>query len=502
MAIVLGIATLCIVISTYRWPLLWDAQVFHYGNFLIEHGFAPYRDIIDMNMPGAYLIDGWAIKVFGAGDLAWRIFDFTLLGTLSLAMVAIARPYDWLAGLFAGVMFALIHVSEGPQNSGQRDEIMTVLIIAGCALLFESRRRRSPWMMIPFGLSFGMASSVKPTVAPLAVLLLVMALWGPRRKGEAVASYIWSSILGGAVAVAVVAGFLMHHGSAGALLATTRRLTAYYAGIDRLSFHLLLRFSVPLAVLLLLPFAIAVACVDRYWKNWEHLAILVGAAFGTFSYFVQGKGYPYHRYIFAAFALLWIAIQLTLAMRQAEAWVRVVTIAGLSVGVLVLVPAYTQTTLQMHPVNLFTPALEDDLSRMGADHLQRKVQCLDLIDGCLNALYHLHIVQNTGSMGDLLLFTPDKGPVVDYYRDEFWNSLMKNPPSVIVLSNEWFNRVPTFAKLDEWPQFSGYLAGNYKLVISRQFDEEAHHAYRIYVRHGMSFPALDQGRIGSLKNSH
>jgi hypothetical protein len=179
-------------------------------------------------------------------------------------------------------------------------------------------------------------------------------------------------------------------------------------------------------------------------------------------------------------------------MRKAQGWVKVVAIAGMSVGVLVWVPIHTQRTLQIHPVNLFTPALEGDLSRIGPDRLQNKVQCLDLIDGCLNALYHLRIVQSTGSMGDLLLFAPEKSPVVDYYRVEFWNSLMKNPPSVIVLSNEWFNRLPTFDKLNQWPQFARYLAENYKLVISRQFDEEWHHAYRIYVRDGVSFPALGQ----------
>jgi hypothetical protein len=101
MAIFPGAAALCLVFATYRCPLIWDAQVFHYGNFLIAHGFAPYREIIDMNMPGAYLIDGWAIKVFICGDLAWRIFDFTLLGTLCLAMLAIARR----------------RVSRSPQNS-------------------------------------------------------------------------------------------------------------------------------------------------------------------------------------------------------------------------------------------------------------------------------------------------------------------------------------------------------------------------------------------------
>ena len=99
------------------------------------------------------------MRVFGAGDLAWRIFDFALLGTLCLAMIAIARPYDWFAGLFAGVMFALIHVAEGPQNSGQRDQMLTALIMVGYAFLFASQRHRNPWMMIPFGFSKGMAAS-------------------------------------------------------------------------------------------------------------------------------------------------------------------------------------------------------------------------------------------------------------------------------------------------------------------------------------------------------
>ena len=48
---VLGLAAISIVAMTYRWPLVWDAQVFHYINFLIGKGLAPYRDIGDMNLP-------------------------------------------------------------------------------------------------------------------------------------------------------------------------------------------------------------------------------------------------------------------------------------------------------------------------------------------------------------------------------------------------------------------------------------------------------------------
>jgi hypothetical protein len=369
---------------------------------------------------------------------------------------------------------------------------MTVLIMVAYAFLFESRRRRYPWMMIFFGLSLGMASSVKPTEGPLGACLLGLALWDLKRKGEAVAAYVWCSLLGGSIAAAIVATFLIRHDATGALMAITKRLTPYYAGMERINFHLLLRFSLPIAAWVLLPFAIVVASVERLRKNWEYWAISLGAAFGAFSYFVQGKAYAHHRYTCVAFMLLWIALELTQAMRK-SGWVKAVAIAGMSVGSLALVPIYSRLVLQVHPVNLFTPALESDLTRIGTDHLQHRVQCLDLVDGCYNALYHLRIVQSTGWMGDLLLFAPDNSSVVDFYRDLFWNSVIKNPPSVFVLSNEWFNQVPTFAKVNQWPQFARYLEENYKLIISREFDAEMHHGYRIYVRDGVSFPALEKG---------
>ncbi|HEX6774009.1 MAG TPA: hypothetical protein VF126_18375 [Acidobacteriaceae bacterium] len=491
MVTLLGVAALCIVIATWRWPLIWDAQVFHYGNFLIAHGFAPYRQIIDMNMPGAYLIDGWAMKVFGPGDLGWRLFDFSLLGTLCLAMIAIARPYDWLTGLFAGVMFGLVHASEGPQNAGQREEVMTVLIMVGCAFLFEARRRRSPWMMIFFGLSLGMAGSIKPTALPLGACLLGLALWDIRQKHERIACYLWLSLLGVSMAATIVAVFLFRYHAFGALVAISQRLTPYYAGMERINFHLLLRFSLPIAAYVLLPFAIAVAFAEKYCRSWEYWAILLGGAFGLTSYMVQGKAYAHHRYTFVAFTLLWIALELTQAIRK-SGWVKAVAIAGMVTGSMVLAPIYTRLLFQFHPMNLFAPALESDLRRLGTDQLQNKVQCLDLVDGCYNALYHLGIVQSTGWMGDLLLFAPGKSPVVDFYRHAFWNSTVKNPPDVFVLSNEWFNQTPTYDKLDQWPAFARYLAENYKVIVSREFDAELHHGYRIYVRNGISLSAQNQ----------
>ena len=492
MAWVLGLAAISIVVMTYRWPLVWDAQVFHYINFLMDKGLAPYRDIGDMNMPGTYLVEGWAMHIFGSGDMAWRMYDFTLLGFLTMAMVVIARPYDWLAGLFSGVMFALVHSSEGPENSAQRDEAMTMFIMVGYALLFVALRRRKPWMMGVFGLSLGMASAMKPPAAPLAVVLLAMAWWTLRKRDEAAAPYIWGGIAGAAIAAATAFGFLFRYHAASAFFETSRRVIPYYAALSHLSFANMLRQSLPRVAFLMLPFGLVAAFVDREWKNWERWALLLGVAFGAFSYFGQNKGYAYHRYALVAFILLWMAMELALAM-QKRGWVKAVGIAGMVLGVLIMVPTYVHRVLLIPPTNEYAPSLERDLTRLGGDRLQRKVQCLDVVDGCLNTLYHLKLVQSTNSLGDLLYFSPQPSRVVDYYRSQFWDQLNKNPPSVIVLSNEWFDRPSSFDKVNEWPQFASYLDENYNLAISREFPIEQQRAYRIYVRKGVILPRLGDG---------
>jgi 4-amino-4-deoxy-L-arabinose transferase-like glycosyltransferase len=184
----LAVATLAgafvyMVVHTLRWPLMQDAPVIHYVNFLTDHGFAPYREIGDMNMPGAYLIERLGVLLFGSGDVAFRIYDFFLMSAMVLAMIAIASPYDWLAGLFAGVLFAMIHASDGPKGAGQRDEVMATLMVVGLAFLFQSVRKARPGWMALGGFFFGMATAVKPTVAPLGLLLLLLIAVVLRRKG-------------------------------------------------------------------------------------------------------------------------------------------------------------------------------------------------------------------------------------------------------------------------------------------------------------------------------
>jgi len=233
---------------------------------------------------------------------------------------------------------------------------------------------------------------------------------------------------------------------------------------------------------LLVPFGLAAVALNPDRRNWERWALAAGVAFGAFSYFVQGKGYYYQRYPLIAMTLLWFSVELSIAARR-RGLARAIGTAGLAIGIFILVPLFAARARTVFYSNIFTETLEADLQKIGVNRLQRDVQCLDMVDGCMNALYHLKIVQQTGRTGDNLLFPPDPSfPVVQQDRQAFWDALVASPPDVFVISDEQFMDAASFDKLERWPQFAQYLAEHYDLYCARSFPITV--AYRIYVRKG------------------
>jgi len=470
------------IVHTLRWPLMQDAQVMHYVNFLTDHGFAPYRQIGDMNMPGAYWMERFGMVVFGASDLAFRLYDIFLMVAMTVAMIAIAWPYDWLAGLFAGVLFAMIHAADGPKGAGQRDAVMAVLMVIGLAFLLHAVRRRAAAWMALGGFFFGMATAVKPTIAPLGLVLLLMAALELRKREVGAVRFVAYGVLGGTVPAALFFGFLLHYRALDAFIYMNRAITAYYAHLNRVGFISLLRECMPRPMRLLVPFGLAAAVMNPGRGNWERWALAAGVAFGAFSYFVQGKGYYYQRYPLIAMTLLWFAVELSIAARR-RGVARAIGTVGLAIGIFGLTPLFAARARTVFYSNIFTETLEADLRQIGVERMQRDVQCLDMVDGCMNALYHLQMVQQTGLTGDNLLFPPDASfPVVQQARQEFWDALVARPPDVFVISDEQFMDAASFDKLERWPQFAQYLAEHYDLYCARSFPITV--AYRIYVRKG------------------
>jgi hypothetical protein len=472
----------CYAVFTIHWPWMWDTQVFHYAIFLMHHGKIAYKDIYDINMPGCYLMERWAIDIFGGGDLGWRFYEFTLLGSMTLAACIIAVPYDWFAGLLAGVLFAIFHGIDGAAMATERDEVIAVLILIGYAFQFLSVRKSRPIVMLPFGLSLGMAMLIKPTAALFVIVLLLFAYFALKQRARPPAAYLLWGIAGFGIIFVILLGFMLPD-SLGPFLFLQRQAIPYYASLAPASWSYLLKNSLPAPFLFFVPAAVMLAIANRARADWEIWTVRSGVVLGALSYFVQRKGYTYHRYSFMAFALLWFGLECALAIK-AKGWLRTCGVLGIAVAVLVVLPPrVNHLRHERHNSNPLADQLQADLQRLGGSSLQNRVQCLDMVTGCYSALYRLGLVQSTGFMGDTLFFAPDDGSSVPYYRQIFWDDMHKNPPRVIVLSSERFGVKYSFDKLNAWPQFRDYLNSGYTLDVSRTFGSFDGNvlAYRIYV---------------------
>lgn len=491
------------VAASLHWIVMWDGAVMHYIHFLITRGLHPYSDITDMNLPGAYLTEGWAMDLFGWGDLGWRIYEYFLLLVLTASGIVIGGRRHWVAGVYCGLFFTLLHGSEGPMMAVERDEVMTVLLVVATAFLFLSLRRRQPRFLLPFGLLAGLAVSIKPGALLLDLAFIVLACIIARRHGAAARSYLLSAAVGNLLVLAVMVGFFIrHHAFAGLIFIVQHVLPAYAREKNYGPFYLL-RHLTPVPAIPLALAALAAMLVRRRPVTWEQTTLLTGVLIGSLSYWAQGKGYLYHRYLFVAYLLLWIgwelsgSIETTAGSVRSKLLLRWLQIAGVPLLLLVAAPFYVHR-IYSYPRTIPPPqnlalGLERDLTQLGGPALDRRVQCLDLVNGCLNALYRLRLVQNTGTTGDLLLFSPRPSPAVTYYRQWFLAQELQHPPDVVVLGNEWyFQWVATFDKIDTWPRYAYDLRANYVPVVERTFGVFDAPAYRIYLRKGSAVLAQEQ----------
>jgi hypothetical protein len=507
--VVLAAAAVYYAYASIHWQIMIDSTVMHYVNFLMDHGRKPYTDITDNNMPGAYYTEALAMRVFGTGDVAWRVYDFFQMIVLTGALMLIARrggrgagnwgAGDWVAGVFAAGVFIAIHAEEGPQYSAEREQLITVLLVLGYAAMFAAVRRRQPAWMLAMGLAGGLAASIKPSFLPLSLALLVMMAFVLRRRRVTWLVYVGWAMLGFVTIALVDVGYLLHYDALRGFLFILQKVTGTYTSMGRLGFWDLLGYALPEYVPLMVLLAVAAALARRRsegsWAlgwDWEQWALVLGVGFGLASFMAQGKPFWHHRYTYLVLLFLVIGVELLAALRQ-RGLPRWLAVAAFGYVLFWLVPFDMREVLHTHRMMAagqtpFVLTLESDLERLGGSPaLQDKVQCFDLVFGCMTALYHMQIVENTSYTGDLLLFARQSSPAAEYYRTRYWELEKQDPAQVIVMSNEWFQEPNNFDKVDYWPPFKRFLAENYTLVVQRRLegqglDPKNPEAYRIYVR--------------------
>ncbi|MBB6147038.1 hypothetical protein HNQ77_005023 [Silvibacterium bohemicum] len=425
------------------------------------------------------------------------MFDFTLLVLATLAMLWIAWPHSRFAGFYAGALLALLHGRDGIPQTAQRDLIIAVLMLGACAFAIHAVRNVKSWPMLGCGLCSGIALTIKPTAAPLGLLLLLPIILPRGPRSLKLSRYLFAGIVGLAGPVAASLVFLQREGSVPEFMIAVRGMWPYYSKLAPRSIGYLLLHSIsPLLPLVLLWVVMLVVSAARElpWRrpwNPERVALWIGLGIGFLSYIGQRKGFPYHRYPALAFLLLMMGLDFAAVLRRPGV-LRICGVIGLAAGALIIAPvsAYKTAGYDWRNQELFT-MLRSDLEQQGGAGLSGNVQCLDEFSGCINALYRMDLVQSTGFLVDFYFWAPHQTQVTEAMRQRFWSAIQQKPPRVfVVMKQDWPEATATYSKLNQWPQFADYLGANYNLAVDRspqtwvKWESRPYPtmSYRIYVR--------------------
>jgi hypothetical protein len=478
------------------WPLIHDAPLMHYVVFLMEHGRAPYRDIIEMNMPGTYMLEQAAMHVFGGGATGWWMYDLVLGAGAIAASAWIAGAGRRSAGIAAGALAYLIHLREGPANLGQRDWLIAVILLMAFGCMFAAIRRGRPAWMAGFMGLCGLGASIKPPVLVFGVCFLAATCWVVRRNerewsdagGSGVRTPTWPryavwAIAGGLVPATMVIVFLLRWGVTHEFLAMVHGLLPWYATLQKVPVPTLVHYALlwNRVVFLVVAGGCIVACLGREWRTWESQFLAMATLLGVGMFITQGKGWPYHLYTETVFGLLWGMAELGRGLKRGRLE-QVVAAVTLAIVVAMFFPRIEKSVANNTYGMATLLPLESDLNRLGGSQLSGKVQCLDMTLGsCINALYQMKLEQTTGSIYDFYLFPKQGNAVTAELQNRFLRQMEANPPQVIVLSSHtWPGDTFRYEQVNNWPAFAGLLQRRYRL--DREFPRPVLTAgYRIYV---------------------
>lgn len=530
------ICALAFVFTSLHWPLVGDASLMHYVIFLADRGRVPYKDIIDVNLPGTYAAAWLVMHTFGTSAIAWRLYDIVLGIATAGAMTLIAWPVDRLAGLLAGALFFLIHGRDGIAELGQRDLLMAVLLLWAVALLLMAMRRarmRVPQVsVLRPGVSTnhgptrkveyfflaaaatlaGFAATVKPTAAVFwaATLLFIMPLKSRHLNRSRAASLrggverplsparFWLvCILSFLIAPALELCLILRYGAWQGFWFTITRLDALHNRLLRVPGRYFLAHPLPSTLLPLLLLGVVVLLLRRQ-KQLDLLSttetlVAINFLCGLFSFFIQRKALPYHRYPADAFFILLVSMVFFHAVHQRHVSkvLAFAGAAGLLFCSLVLAPQSLARTLRFDVSTAgFSTLLQADLTQLsGNASLDGHVQCIDFTAGCLTTLYRMGLTQSTGFLYDCYAFQSDTDPVVREYRQRFRAALEAHPPEVIIQSDQDCGHPHSFNNIARWPELGQFITSNYTLVKQvtppepiRWADKPAMpYSYRIYL---------------------
>jgi hypothetical protein len=466
------------------WPLIHDAPLMHYIAWLIEQGAVPYRDAFDMNLPGVYLLHLAVLRVGGAGDWAWRLFDLGwLAATCGLLLAYCHRISHGWPAVSAALLFALYHLSGGAWHAGQRDFLLCLFLLVGAWGVARGTEQAASAALCWGGLALGAAMTLKPHAA---LYWLLCAAIAARDRSWAMSGWRAASlvIVAGLVVPGAVFGWLAWRGGLGPFLEIlTGYVVPLYSRVGYVSpwqaiaWH---SFGRWVAGLLLVLTLLALLAPPPREPARKGLA-LVGALYGLVHFVVQGKGWEYQLYPLILFGCA-LAPAAVVSWRSAG-WPRVLDLFGARRPIALAVWALLVIVLGAKGVEaLDAPWIAEKARRVTAITRDlgpltppgATVQVLDTTSGGIHALLRLGIRQPTRFIYDFHFFHDVGDPRIQALRAELVAGLERGRPAAVVVLEESWPELG-YARLAAFPELAQTLDRSFTLAVTGA-------GYRIYAK--------------------
>lgn len=174
-----------IALFSLQWRMVHDSPIMLYLAFLVDKlHYVPYRDVLDINMLGAYLLNILMSRVFGYSDLGFRLSDLAYLAGIMLVTWYLLKDLGREVAWWAAVLFGILYLDFGPLMSMEREYQMILPVAAALMVSTSFPRLNDGLRYLIAGVLIGFASTIKPHVALVLPLIIAFHVLEIRQRNN------------------------------------------------------------------------------------------------------------------------------------------------------------------------------------------------------------------------------------------------------------------------------------------------------------------------------
>lgn len=478
---------LSVAVLSLRWRMVHDAPILMYLALLMDKfGYIPYRDFLDVNLPGTYWIYMLLGRATGYSDVGFRIADLLYLAGVSaltwLWMREFGKKVAWVSVLFLG----LLYFSHGPMMSFQREYLILLPLMGALVAAVCIPKRYAGYKYFASGLLFGVAATIKPQAALGLPVLLVFQAWGAWRdhalKLKQISLLAGMMTLGFVIPVGATVMYLWRVGALPSFIAMAQNWwplninitndvqilhgpafikylwSGYSAGVFTL-------WLIPMSIGTWLTLSSPVLSASTKRRVWLLLGLALCYSLYTL---LAGKFFFYHWFIYACFVTQIAALCFVEMPAAAPLWRSLMPLLLLWVlPPLLLAPpieiAAAVFGLEMPPIQ---NGRVDEIATFLKANLQagQTVQPLDWTGGAIHAMLLAQAPLATPVVYDVIFYQDTTSVYVQSWRQRFMTLMQTQPPEFIIeieTNKPWIsgpNTTRHFPELRKWMQASYAIA--------------------------------------------